>query len=107
MINGFAPSFYDIQNSAGLQMYVSPGTINKIRYNGTVVNLTAGNINYVSVDNGGNVSASTSGYPSANPVAIVVTGAIVTSGSTPANKSGQSVVYSQGVISITDTRSFG
>lgn len=108
MIQGFAPNFYFDSHGAGLQIYVSPGTINGTSYNGQVITVAANNTNYISVDNSGNITSSTSGYASANQIGIVVTGQIVTSGDTLTNASGAlAVEFSNGIVSITDTRTFG
>lgn len=107
MIQGFAPNFYENQHSAGLKVYVSPGTINGTSYNGQVITVAANNTNYISVDNSGNITSSTSGYASVNQIGIVITGQIVTSGDTLTNASGAlAVEFSNGIVSITDTRTF-
>lgn len=94
---GFAPNWYENQQSAGLNIYISPGTIGTTLYNGQVATVPANATTNISIDCEGQIH-----YEFGEdwyPVATVVSGQVQTSG-TPNTLP----VYSNGILSITDMR---
>lgn len=94
---GFTPNYYENQQSAGLNVYISPGTIGTTLYNGQVVTVPANATTEISINSQGQVQF---GFgPGLYSIAIVVSGQVQTSG-TPNTLP----VYSNGILSITDVR---
>ena len=97
---GFSPNYYDNQQSAGLTVYISPGEINGRLIPGQVVQVPANATTNISINSAGVVSLSFG--PHLYPIATVVTGQVVTSGST-----GKNANTDNGILSISDQRPTG
>src|SRR5579864_3118770 len=93
---GFSPNFYFNQQSAGLSIWVSAGTINGKLFNGQVVNVPANATINISMDSNGNIVF---GLGAGLNIARVVSGQVQTSG-TPNTLP----IFSPGILSITDLR---
>jgi len=96
-IFGFSPNYYFNQESAGLSVYISPGIINGIPFNGQIVNVPANQTTTVSLNQNGQAVIGSGKH--LYPLATVVTGQVVTSGST-----GRNANTSNGILSIADIR---
>ena len=96
-IFGFSPNYYDNQQSAGLAIYISPGEINGKLIAGQVVPVLANATTNISINSAGVVSFSFGLH--LYPIATVVSGQVVTSGST-----GKNANTSNGILSISDQR---
>jgi hypothetical protein len=96
-IFGFAPNYYDNQQSQGLMIYISPGIINGVVFPGQIVNVSANATTNISINANGQAVMGLAAK--LYPVARVIAGQVVTSGST-----GKNANTSNGIISITDVR---
>ena len=97
IVFGFSPNYYTDQQSAGLAIYISPGSIGTVMFSGQIVSLPANSTTNISMDSNGNFYLYFGfGF---YPIATVVTGQVVTSGST-----GKNANTSNGILSITDVR---
>ena len=94
---GFSPNYYFNQESAGLSIFISPGIIGSTMFNGQVVAIPANVTTNISIDKNAKVYVGLA--PNLYPIARVVAGQVVTSGST-----GKNANTSNGIISITDIR---
>jgi hypothetical protein len=97
---GFSPNYYFDQQSQGLAIYISPGIINGVMFNGQAVFVPANATTNISINSAGVVSLSFG--PHLYPIATVVTGQVVTSGST-----GKNANTDNGILSISDQRPTG
>lgn len=114
---GFAPSYYFAQNTAGLGIWVATGTVNGVIQNGQFVVVPANATSYVFLLENSNLIVGAALPPSGVfPIAVVVSGQVITSGNLETNTpwSGaqmpinaatlSNVEFSNGIISITDIR---
>lgn len=99
LIEGFAPNWYFGLENSGLGIWVAAGAINGTEYNGQLVLVPANATTSIGLNSQGQIVLGLG--PSIYPVATIVTGQIVTSGST---KASASFITSNGVLSITDQR---
>ena len=95
--NGFAPNWYYNPGTEGLGVYVAPGNINGVIYDGSVVSIPANSTVYVYVDSNGNIQTGGSVPGGDYGIALVVSGQVLTS----SLGLGQ---YNNGILSITDIR---
>jgi hypothetical protein len=94
---GFAPSWYYNPGTEGLGIYVAPGNINGVLYDGQVVTIAANSTVYVYVDDSG-IAHTGGSVPGGDfGVALVVSGQVLTS----SLNLGQ---YENGILSIGDIR---
>lgn len=115
-IIGFTPNWYFGQQNAGLGIWISTGTINGTEFNGQFVSLPANAITSIGITAQGQIVLGAG--PDLYPIAVVVTGQVVTSGNTKSStpfggatklNQNQQIYYAtnNGVLGITDARPLG
>lgn len=108
-MTGFAPNWLYGQNNAGLGIYVSPGIINGVMFNGKTVSVPANTTTYVWVTTVGGIQSGSSIPGGASPIATVVSGQVLVGGNLPAGLLSPlgrwgGLSYANGILSITDIR---
>ena len=112
IVVGFTPNYYFAQQNAGLAVWISTGTINGVTYQGQLVTLPKNSTTQINISSTGSIVFGPT-QDHLYPVAVVVTGPVVTSGNTvnnsPFGGKGQlsNVEFSDGILSITDIRPTG
>jgi hypothetical protein len=106
---GFAPSWYEGQQNAGLGIYVAPGSVNGTEVNGAVVYVPANATTQVYVTAAGAIQTGSSVPGGSYGIATVVAGTIITGGNTVAGLKGPlgqwaGLSTDNGILSITDIR---
>jgi hypothetical protein len=106
---GFAPSWYEGQQNAGLGIYVSPGSINGVEVNGAVITVPANSTTYVWVTAAGIFQTGLSVPGGSYGIALVSSGTVITGGNTEAGLTGplgqwSGLTTDNGILSIQDIR---
>lgn len=103
-IIGFAPNWYFNQQSIGLSIYLSPGTFNGKGTNGQLVNVPANSTTLIWLDSNGVIQKGTVAPLGTYSVATVVSGQVLVGGNLPGGLG--TLLFANGILSITDTRNF-
>jgi hypothetical protein len=103
LVIGFAPNWYEGQLNAGLGFYISPGSINGKVYQGQVYPVPPNSITFVWLNANGSIGSSQSQFLNgAYPIAVVISGIIVTGTNT--NIYNPQQTQAQGILGISDVR---